>query len=65
GFQTCVLTNTWVDDSPWRSLTAALQEQLRSHFQVVLESCRIGAATPDPAAFSCALEALRARPQEV
>ncbi|XP_059693260.1 bifunctional epoxide hydrolase 2 isoform X2 [Haemorhous mexicanus] len=65
GFQTCVLTNTWVDDTPWRSLTAALQEQLRSHFRLALESCRIGAATPDPAAFSRALEALRARPQEV
>ncbi|XP_064267573.1 bifunctional epoxide hydrolase 2 isoform X2 [Passer domesticus] len=65
GFKTCVLTNTWVDDTSWRSLTAALQEQLRRHFDLVLESCRIGMAKPEPGVFSYALEALQARPQEV
>ncbi|XP_041314156.1 bifunctional epoxide hydrolase 2-like [Pyrgilauda ruficollis] len=65
GFKTCVLTNTWVDDTSWRSLTAALQERLRRHFDLVLESCRIGMAKPEPGVFSYALEALQTRPQEV
>ncbi|NXM23336.1 HYES hydrolase, partial [Ploceus nigricollis] len=65
GFKTCVLTNTWVDDTSWRSLTAELQERLRRHFDLVLESCRIGMRKPEPGVFSYALEALRARPQEV
>ncbi|NXQ14737.1 HYES hydrolase, partial [Peucedramus taeniatus] len=65
GFKTCVLTNTWVDDTPWRSLTAALQEQLRRHFDLVVESCRVGVAKPDPGIYCHALEALQARPQEV
>ncbi|NXH48550.1 HYES hydrolase, partial [Dicaeum eximium] len=65
GFWTCVLTNTWVDDSPWRSLTAALLQRLRGHFDLVLESCRIGMCKPDPGIYSYALEALQARPEEV
>ncbi|XP_056371768.1 bifunctional epoxide hydrolase 2 [Oenanthe melanoleuca] len=65
GFRTCILTNNWVDDSPGRFLTAALLARLRSHFDLVLESCRIGIAKPDPGIYSYALEALRAQPQEV
>ncbi|NXH92322.1 HYES hydrolase, partial [Edolisoma coerulescens] len=65
GFKTCVLTNAWVDDSDGRSLTAALLERLRRHFDLVLESCRIGMRKPDPRIYSYALEALQARPQEV
>ncbi|NWI06164.1 HYES hydrolase, partial [Tichodroma muraria] len=65
GFLTCVLANTWVDDSSERSLTAALFQELRLHFDLVLESCRIGMRKPDPGIYSYALEALRARPQEV
>ncbi|NWU04744.1 HYES hydrolase, partial [Urocynchramus pylzowi] len=65
GFRTGVLANTWVDDTSGRSRTAALQEQLRSHFDLVVESCRVGAAEPDPGIFSYALEELQARPQEV
>ncbi|NXE71407.1 HYES hydrolase, partial [Calcarius ornatus] len=65
GFRTCVLAEAWVDDSPWRSLTAALQQRLRAEFHVLLESCRIGATKTEPGAFRAALEALRARPQEV
>ncbi|NXP95271.1 HYES hydrolase, partial [Passerina amoena] len=65
GFRTCVVSNAWVDDSPWRALTAALQQRLRSHFQALLESARIGAATPQPEAFQAALRALGARPHEV
>ncbi|NXQ09504.1 HYES hydrolase, partial [Vidua macroura] len=65
GFLTGVLTNAWLDDTPGRSATAALQEQLRRRFHLVLESCRIGMAKPDPGIYSYALEALRAEPHEV
>ncbi|NWW15902.1 HYES hydrolase, partial [Falcunculus frontatus] len=65
GFKTCVLTNSWVDDSDGRSFTAALLERLRRHFDLVLESCRIGMQKPDPRIYSYALEELRARPEEV
>ncbi|NWV46741.1 HYES hydrolase, partial [Daphoenositta chrysoptera] len=64
GFKTCVLTNNWVDDSDGRSLTAALLERLRGHFDLVLESCRIGMQKPDTRIYSHALDALRAQPQE-
>ncbi|NWT77945.1 HYES hydrolase, partial [Lanius ludovicianus] len=65
GFRTCVLTNNWVDDGDGRSTTAAVLERLRRHFDLVLESCRIGMRKPDPGIYSYALEALQARPQEV
>ncbi|NXT99643.1 HYES hydrolase, partial [Buphagus erythrorhynchus] len=65
GFKTCVLTNNWVDDSSERLLTAALLARLRGHFDLVLESCRIGIAKPDPGIYSYALEALQAQPHEV
>ncbi|KFO53048.1 Bifunctional epoxide hydrolase 2, partial [Corvus brachyrhynchos] len=65
GFKTCVLTNNWVDDSDGRSAAAALLERLRRHFDLVLESCRIGMCQPDPGICSYALEALQAQPQEV
>ncbi|NXA71223.1 HYES hydrolase, partial [Mohoua ochrocephala] len=64
-FQTCVLTNSWLDDGDGRSRTAALLERLRSRFHLVLESCRVGMAKPQPGIYSHALGALRARPQEV
>ncbi|NXB98373.1 HYES hydrolase, partial [Orthonyx spaldingii] len=64
GFKTCVLTNNWVDDSDGRFLTAALLERLRRHFDLVLESCRIGMSKPDPGIYSHALGALQAEPQE-
>ncbi|KAM4786928.1 bifunctional epoxide hydrolase 2 isoform 1-T1 [Cyanocitta cristata] len=64
GFRTCVLASTWLDDSSDRSATAALLLRLRSRFDLVLESCRIGMCPPDPGIYSYALEALQARPQE-
>ncbi|XP_031959215.1 bifunctional epoxide hydrolase 2 isoform X3 [Corvus moneduloides] len=64
GFKTCALTNNWVDDSDGRSAAAALLERLRRHFDLVLESCRIGMCQPDPGIYSYALEALQAQPQE-
>ncbi|KAM6083514.1 bifunctional epoxide hydrolase 2 [Chlamydotis macqueenii] len=64
GFKTCVLTNNWVDDSAGRLGTARLMTLLRRHFDLVLESCRLGASKPDPHVYSRALDALRAKPQE-
>ncbi|NWV21955.1 HYES hydrolase, partial [Origma solitaria] len=64
GFKTCVLTNSWVDDGDGRFLTAALLARLRRHFDLVLESCRIGMLKPDPRIYSYALEALQAQPRE-
>ncbi|NWS86932.1 HYES hydrolase, partial [Toxostoma redivivum] len=65
GFRTCILTNSWLDDGAGRGFVAALLARLRIHFDLVLESCRIGAAKPDPGIYRHALEALQARPDEV
>ncbi|NWH41978.1 HYES hydrolase, partial [Chloropsis hardwickii] len=65
GFRTCLLANTWVDDTSWRRLRGALLARLGRHFQPVLESCRVGMRKPDPGIYSYALEELRARPHEV
>ncbi|KFW03450.1 Bifunctional epoxide hydrolase 2, partial [Eurypyga helias] len=64
-FKTCVLTNNWVDDSAGRLFTATLMNVLRRHFDVVIESCRLGAGKPDPKIYTYALDALQAKPQEV
>ncbi|NXU14827.1 HYES hydrolase, partial [Pardalotus punctatus] len=65
GFKTCVLTNNWVDDGAGRFRTAAVLQRLRSRFDLVLESCRIGMRKPDPGIYSYALEVLQAEPREV
>ncbi|NWW84575.1 HYES hydrolase, partial [Rhynochetos jubatus] len=64
-FKTCVLTNNWVDDSAGRLFTATLMNLLRRHFDVVIESCRLGAGKPDPKIYTYALDTLQAKPQEV
>ncbi|KAF1527894.1 Bifunctional epoxide hydrolase 2, partial [Eudyptes sclateri] len=65
GFKTCILTNNWVDDSAGRLFTATLMNLLRRHFDLVIESCRLGARKPDPEIYAYALDALQAKPQEV
>ncbi|NXX38913.1 HYES hydrolase, partial [Tricholaema leucomelas] len=65
GFKTCVLTNNWVDDSSGRLSTATLMNLLHRHFDLVLESCRLGAQKPEPTIYTRALEMLQAKPQEV
>ncbi|NXG44352.1 HYES hydrolase, partial [Psilopogon haemacephalus] len=65
GFKTCVFTNNWVDDSSGRLSTATLMNLLHRHFDLVIESCRLGAQKPEPRIYSHALEALQAKPQEV
>ncbi|NXP44207.1 HYES hydrolase, partial [Heliornis fulica] len=65
GFKTCVLTNNWADDSAGRLFTATLMNVLRRPFELVIESCQLGVQKPDPKIYTHALDALRARPQEV
>ncbi|XP_050804789.1 bifunctional epoxide hydrolase 2-like isoform X1 [Gopherus flavomarginatus] len=65
GFRTCVLTNNWIDDGPQRHITALLHSLLRRHFDLVIESCRIGLKKPDPRIYEYALDVLKAKPQEV
>nr|XP_042704866.1 bifunctional epoxide hydrolase 2 [Chrysemys picta bellii] len=65
GFRTCVLTNNWIDDGPQRHITALAFSLLRRHFDLVIESCRIGLKKPDPRIYEYALGVLKAKPQEV
>ncbi|XP_069706768.1 bifunctional epoxide hydrolase 2 isoform X2 [Phaenicophaeus curvirostris] len=65
GFKTCVLTNNCVDDSARRLFTATLVSMLRRHFDLVIESCRLGVQKPDPKIYTYALDALQVKPQEV
>ncbi|NWI95969.1 HYES hydrolase, partial [Pitta sordida] len=65
GFQTCILTNNWVDDGAGRLRTAQLMDLLRRRFQPLLESCRIGMRKPEHGIYSHALGVLRVKPEEV
>ncbi|XP_061845802.1 bifunctional epoxide hydrolase 2 [Colius striatus] len=65
GFKTCVLTNNWVDDSTGRLFTATLMTLLRRHFDLVIESCRVGVQKPHLEMYTHALDVLQAKPQEV
>ncbi|NXW55260.1 HYES hydrolase, partial [Eurystomus gularis] len=65
GLKTCVFTNNWVDDSSGRLFTATLMNLLHRHFDLVIESCRLGAQKPDPEIYTYALDVLQAKPQEV
>ncbi|XP_071999980.1 bifunctional epoxide hydrolase 2 [Engystomops pustulosus] len=64
GFKTCVLTNNWVDDSPSRSRTAHIFSFLNHHFDLVIESCRIGMRKPETRIYEYALKMMKAEPQE-
>ncbi|XP_067406552.1 bifunctional epoxide hydrolase 2-like isoform X3 [Emydura macquarii macquarii] len=65
GFKTAVLTNNWIDDGPERHITALRLTLLRRHFDLVVESCRVGLKKPDPRIYEHALGLLQAKPQEV
>ncbi|KAM3930264.1 bifunctional epoxide hydrolase 2 [Leptodactylus fuscus] len=64
GFKTCVLTNNWVDDSPFRHRNAEVFTFLKQHFDLVIESCRIGMRKPETRIYEYALKMLKAEPQE-
>ncbi|KAJ8398067.1 hypothetical protein AAFF_G00431440 [Aldrovandia affinis] len=65
GVVTCVLAQSWVDDSEQRADTAQTLFILNTHFDLVLQSCRVGARLPDSALFNHALQRLGATPQQV
>lgn len=65
GLTTCILTNNWLDDSTQRSCWAQLLCELKPHFDLLIESCRIGMAKPDPQLYKFVLDTLKARPNEV
>ncbi|XP_068136207.1 bifunctional epoxide hydrolase 2 isoform X2 [Hyperolius riggenbachi] len=64
GFKTCVLTNNWLDDSPSRHQTADMLSMLRQHFDMVIESCRVGMRKPETRIYEYALKAMQAQPNE-
>ncbi|XP_035887951.1 bifunctional epoxide hydrolase 2 isoform X1 [Phyllostomus discolor] len=65
GLTTCILTNNWLDDSTQRSCWAQLMCELKTHFDLLIESCRIGMAKPDPQIYKFVLDTLKASPNEV
>ncbi|XP_074066095.1 bifunctional epoxide hydrolase 2 isoform X1 [Macrotis lagotis] len=64
GFKTCIITNNWLDDSPQRNIIAQLTCTLSKHFDLMIESCQIGMAKPDPEIYKYALEELKVAPHE-
>ncbi|XP_036607572.1 bifunctional epoxide hydrolase 2 [Trichosurus vulpecula] len=64
GYKTCIITNNWLDDSSQRDTFAQLLQTLRKHFDLIIESCQIGMAKPDPEIYKFALEALKVEPHE-
>ncbi|XP_023386538.1 bifunctional epoxide hydrolase 2 [Pteropus vampyrus] len=65
GFTTCILTNNYLDDSTQRGSLAQLMCELRPHFDLLIESCQIGMAKPDPRIYRFMLDTLKASPNEV
>ncbi|XP_072489951.1 bifunctional epoxide hydrolase 2 [Notamacropus eugenii] len=64
GYKTCIITNNWLDDSPQRGRIGQLLCTLSKHFDLMIESCRIGMAKPEPEIYKFALEALKVAPHE-
>ncbi|NWI58685.1 HYES hydrolase, partial [Calyptomena viridis] len=65
GFQPCILTNSCFHDGAGRFRRAKLLAELRKHFPLFLESCRLGMNKPHSQIYSHILEVLRLKPQEV
>ncbi|KAM9327422.1 bifunctional epoxide hydrolase 2 isoform 2-T2 [Pholidichthys leucotaenia] len=64
GLLTAVLANHWVDDSADRDDPARLLTLLGGHFDLVLQSCRVGHRVPDADMFTSALQQLGVTPQQ-
>ncbi|XP_062862779.1 bifunctional epoxide hydrolase 2 [Trichomycterus rosablanca] len=62
GITTCVLANIWVDDTSHRDSTAKILSVLESHFDLVVQSCHVGAKLPEPAILLTALNKLNIKP---
>ncbi|KAI1894967.1 hypothetical protein AGOR_G00101090 [Albula goreensis] len=65
GVATCVLANSWVDDSEQRAGTARILSVLHTHFDLVLQSCHMGTRLPDSTFFDHALQKLGVSPNQV
>ncbi|XP_042304702.1 bifunctional epoxide hydrolase 2 [Sceloporus undulatus] len=65
GFKIAVLTNNWIDDTPYRHQTGLALCLLRRYFDRVIESCRLGLQKPDPRIYEYVLNELKAKPEEV
>uniref|UniRef100_A0A8D2AS46 Bifunctional epoxide hydrolase 2 n=1 Tax=Sciurus vulgaris TaxID=55149 RepID=A0A8D2AS46_SCIVU len=65
GLATCILTNSWLDDSSSRDSLAKLMCELNPHFDFQLESCQIGMVKPEPQIYKFVLDTLKAKPSEV
>ena len=63
GFKTCALTNNWIDDT--RNQEDQFKGFLVNHFDLVLESCKLGMRKPDPRIYRLACEQLQMDPGEV
>lgn len=59
GYKTCALTNNWLDG------TSDLSSMLSSHFDCVIESCKVGIRKPDCAIYKVACKKLDVQPSEV
>ncbi|XP_074144484.1 bifunctional epoxide hydrolase 2-like isoform X2 [Sminthopsis crassicaudata] len=64
GYKTCILTNNWLDDSTQRDTIAQVACTLGKHFDLMIESCRIGMAMSDPEIYKFTLKALKVAPHE-
>ncbi|XP_041637730.1 bifunctional epoxide hydrolase 2 [Cheilinus undulatus] len=64
GILTAVLANHWVDDASAGDHQACLLSLLGSHFDLVLQSCRVGHRVPEPEVFSAALQQLGVTSQQ-
>uniref|UniRef100_UPI003AB07FE4 bifunctional epoxide hydrolase 2 n=1 Tax=Centroberyx gerrardi TaxID=166262 RepID=UPI003AB07FE4 len=64
GLLTAVLANQWVDDTATGDGRARLLSLLGGHFDLVLQSCRLGHRVPEPAMFTSALQRLGVAPPQ-
>ncbi|KAJ1158210.1 hypothetical protein NDU88_010904 [Pleurodeles waltl] len=64
GFKTCILTNIWVNDTPTRENEAKMLNRLRSHFDFLVESCRIGMRKPEQKIYQHVLDLLKVKAHE-
>lgn len=64
GFKTCILTNSWVNDTPTRKDEAKVLTMLRSHFDFLVESSRIGMRKPDQKIYQYVLDLLKVKADE-
>ncbi|XP_043918286.1 bifunctional epoxide hydrolase 2 isoform X2 [Protopterus annectens] len=64
GFKTCVLTNNILDDTDMRATTGQVLCMISRHFDVLIESCRVGLRKPDLEIYNLVLKALQMEPQQ-